>query len=184
MTTGRMKCACSTVLMAMLALTSAARAQEDSGAPKNAGDAALETSAAPVHYYAKPQVDAGFESKAGGDMLYNGDGGTRNFTLMTGVRTNPGGGELHMKSTDVIYVVKGSATLVTGGKLAGVEENAINPNTGKPFPKDEIRGKGVEGGEPHHLAAGDVIIVPNGVPHQFSEVEGQFCYHLIKIRQP
>jgi mannose-6-phosphate isomerase-like protein (cupin superfamily) len=183
-----MKCACSTVLMAMFALASAARAQEGSAAARNSGGdasaAALATPVPPVHYYPKQQVDAGFDSKAGGDMLYNGDGGTRNFTLMTGVRTNPGGGELHMKSTDVIYVVKGSATLVTGGRIAGVEENAINPNTGKPFPKDEIRGKGVEGGEPHHLAAGDVIIVPNGVPHQFSEVEGEFCYHLIKIRQP
>jgi glc operon protein GlcG len=42
----------------------------------------------------------------------------------------------------------------------------------------------VVGGEPHHLAVGDVIVIPNGVPHWFSEVEGQFCYHLVKIRQP
>jgi uncharacterized RmlC-like cupin family protein len=169
----------------MLGLASATWAQASADASKAA--AAGETSAssaAPVHYYSAQQVDAGFESAAGIGMIYNGDGGTRNFLIMAATRSTPGGGELHMKFTDVIYVVKGSATLITGGQLSGVDENAINPSTGKPFPKDEIRSKSVAGGEPHHLAAGDMIVVPNGVPHQFSRVEGQFRYQLIKIRQP
>lgn len=172
----------SVVFMSMLGLASAAWAQE--GAAKTSGDAASATSTSPVHYYSKQRVDAGCASTTGGDMLYNGDGGTRNFTLMMGARTAPGVGEVHMKSTDVIYVVKGSATLVTGGKLSGVEGNTVNPSAGKPIPNDEPRGQSVVGGESRQVAAGDVIIVPNGVPHQFSEVEGPFCYHLIKIRQP
>ena len=182
MMTRRMKRA-SVAMMAMLGLASAAGAQEGAAA-KSSGDATSAPSTSPVHYYSKQRVDAGCESKTGGDMLYNGDGGTRNFTLVMGARNAPGEGEVHMQFADVIFVVKGSATLVTGGKLSGAQENAINPSTGKPFPKDEPRGPSVVGGESHHIAAGDVIVVPNGVPHWFSEVEGPLCYHLVKIRQP
>jgi mannose-6-phosphate isomerase-like protein (cupin superfamily) len=168
--------------MAILGLASTACAQESAPA-KNSGDASP-ASTSSVHYYSKQRVDAGCESKTGGDMLYNGDGGKRNFTLVMGVRNAPGEGEVHLQAADVIFVVKGSATLISGGKLSGTEENAINPSTGKPFPKDEPRGPSVVGGESQHIAAGDVIVVPNGVPHWFSEVQGPLCYHLVKIRQP
>src|ERR1019366_2568873 len=127
----------------------------------------LVISPAPVHYYSKQQVDASFQKTSGGDLLYDGDKGARNFTLMTSVRTNlgPGNVEVHTKITDVIYIVKGSATIVTGGKLSGVIEDPKNPINGKPYPKDEIRAHDIIGGESHHLVAGDVIIIPNGVPH-------------------
>ena len=184
MITRRVKWAPVVAAISILGLSGAAWAQEGNFAAKDSSGEVSAAATSPVHYYPKQQVDASFEKAGGGDLLYNGDGGAQNFTFMTSSRSIPGGGELHMKSTDVIYVVKGSATVITGGKLSDVTENAINPSTGKPFPKDEIRGRSVVGGEPHHLAVGDVIVIPNGVPHWFSEVEGQFRYHLVKIRQP
>jgi mannose-6-phosphate isomerase-like protein (cupin superfamily) len=85
-------------------------------------------------------------------------------------RVEPGQAEIHTLDTDVIYVVDGSATLVTGGKAIDAKE--IAPN--------EIRGSKIEGGEDHQIGKGEVIIIPNGVPHQFTAVTGELHYFVCK----
>src|SRR2546423_1736295 len=40
---------------------------------------------------------------------------------------------------------------------------------GKPIAADEIRGREITGGETRQLVPGDVMIIPNGVPHWRSE---------------
>jgi cupin len=176
----------SLLAVAIFAMASAVCPQGAGDTPKTSGDDVPGVSTAPVHYYTSQQVTASFEKTGGGDLLYDGDKGTRNFTAMTSVRSNlgPSTVEVHTKVTDLIYIVKGSATIVTGGKLSGVIEEAKNPTTGKPYPKDEIRARSIIGGESRHLATGDVIVIPNGVPHLFSNIEEPFWYHLVKIRQP
>jgi len=96
---------------------------------------------------------------------------TNNFKVMAGRRVAPGEVEIHEKDTDVFYITEGSATFVTGG-------TAVNPHTVSP---DELRATELKGGEPHHLTKGDVIIIPNGVPHQFTEVSGTFLYFVVKV---
>lgn len=96
---------------------------------------------------------------------------TNAYKVMTGRRVAPGEVEIHEKDTDVFYITEGSATFVTGG-------TAVNPHTTSP---GEIRGTEIKGGEPHHLTKGDVIIIPNGVPHQFTEVSGTFLYFVVKV---
>jgi quercetin dioxygenase-like cupin family protein len=39
----------------------------------------------------------------------------------------------------------------------------------------------VKGGTPHDLGEGDVLAVPNGVPHQFTEVSDPFLYFVVKV---
>jgi glc operon protein GlcG len=85
-------------------------------------------------------------------------------------RVEPGQAEIHTRDTDVVYVVEGSATLVTGGKA--IDTKQIAPN--------EIRGSKIEGGEEHHITKGDAIIIPNGVPHQFTSVTGELHYFVCK----
>jgi len=85
-------------------------------------------------------------------------------------RIESGQAEIHTLDTDVIYVVDGSATLVTGGKAVDAKE--IAPN--------EIRGTKIEGGEAHQIAKGDVIVIPKGVPHQFTAVTGELHYFVCK----
>lgn len=87
-------------------------------------------------------------------------------------RDAPGIAEVHERDTDIIYVLDGSATLVTGG-------TAINTTTVAP---EEIRGKAIQGGQSRHLVKGDVIIVSNGVAHWFQEVKGPFTYYVVKVR--
>ena len=80
--------------------------------------------------------------------------------------------EVHVKDTDIIYVLEGTTTFVTGGTMVG----------GKPTAQDEIRGSSVEGGETRTLTKGDVVIVPKGTPHWFKEVSGPVLYYVVKVQ--
>jgi glc operon protein GlcG len=95
---------------------------------------------------------------------------TAGYKVHASRRVQPGQAEIHTLDTDVVYVVDGSATLVTGGKAIDAKE--IAPN--------EIRGTKIEGGEEHQITKGDVIVIPNGVPHQFSAVTGELHYFVCK----
>jgi glc operon protein GlcG len=96
---------------------------------------------------------------------------TNNYKVMAGRRVAPGEVEIHEKDTDVIYVTDGTATFVTGGTVA--DQHTISPG--------EIRAPKIAGGEAHHLKKGDVIVIPNGVPHQFTAVDGTFLYFVVKV---
>ena len=95
---------------------------------------------------------------------------TAGYKVHASRRVEPGQAEIHTLDTDVIYVVDGSATLVTGGKAIDAKE--IAPN--------EIRGTKIEGGEEHQIGKGEVIVIPNGVPHQFTAVTGELHYFVCK----
>lgn len=84
-------------------------------------------------------------------------------------RDAPGVGEVHLADTDILYVLSGSATFVTGGKL--VEAQRIAPG--------ELRGA-IRGGTERTLRPGDVIVVPNGTPHWFKAVDGPVTYYVVK----
>jgi glc operon protein GlcG len=95
---------------------------------------------------------------------------TAGYKVHASRRVDPGQAEIHTLDTDVIYVVDGSAMLVTGGKAIDTKE--IAPH--------EIRGTKIEGGQEHQIAKGEVIIIPNGVPHQFTAVTGELHYFVCK----
>jgi len=95
---------------------------------------------------------------------------TAGYKVHASRRVEPGQAEIHTLDTYVIYVVEGSATLVTGGKAIDARE--IAPN--------EIRGSKIEGGEEHQISKGQVIVIPNGVPHQFTTVTGELHYFVCK----
>jgi len=126
------------------------------------------TASLPVSYFSKSEVDEGFSK---GSVLFDGSGG-RNYMVHTSRREGPGMVEVHTKDTDVFYVLKGSATVVTGGTMVD----------GKPIAADEIRGREITGGESRKLVPGDAMIIPNGVPHWFKEVQAPFLYYVVKVR--
>jgi glc operon protein GlcG len=96
----------------------------------------------------------------------------QNYKVDASHRDAPGVVEVHTKDTDIIYMLEGTATLVTGGKL--VDGKVIEP--------EEIRGRDTQGGETREIAKGDVIVIPNGTPHWFKEVKGAVNYYVIKVR--
>src|SRR5207245_2074277 len=137
------------------------------GANSMMGDPAA-ASAGGVSYFEKSKVDAAF---AQGAVLLDGSNG-RNYMVHASRREKPGQAEIHTKDADVIYVLEGSATFVTGGE-------AVDAKTTAP---DELRGSSIRNGETRKIAKGDVIVVPHGVPHQFLEVPNPFLYYVVKVR--
>lgn len=125
------------------------------------------SNASPITYFESKDVREAFDK---GAVLIDGSDG-RNYMVHASRRDKPGMAEVHTLDTDVIYVVEGSATIVTGGTVD--EPKEIAPN--------EIRGLGINGGETRRLSKGDVITVANGTPHWFKEVEGTLLYYVVKV---
>jgi mannose-6-phosphate isomerase-like protein (cupin superfamily) len=79
---------------------------------------------------------------------------------------------VHEREAEMFYVVEGSGTLVTGGKLH--EERRTNP--------ENLSGSGIDGGMRRRVAKGDYIMVPAGTPHWFGEIDGALV--LMSIHLP
>jgi len=94
-----------------------------------------------------------------------------NYKIHASRRTEAGLAEVHVKDTDIIYVLEGSATFITGGTVVD----------GKTTAQDEIRGKEISGGEARTITKGDVIVVPAGTPHWFKAVQGPLLYYVVKV---
>jgi mannose-6-phosphate isomerase-like protein (cupin superfamily) len=77
-------------------------------------------------------------------------------------RASVGPAAVHEKEAEMFYVIDGSATMVTGGKLV----NETRPNA------DNLSGTAIEGGNSRNVAKGDFIIVPENTPHWFSAING------------
>ena len=127
----------------------------------------------PVTYIESQKVTASF---AKGAVLLGDDESmmhaARNYMVHASHRDKAGVVEIHEFDTDIVYVLKGAAQLVTGGTPVGAK--TIAPH--------EFRAPAVTGGEVRKLGPGDVVIIPNGVPHWFKEVEVPFDYYVVKVR--
>jgi len=121
--------------------------------------------AAPINFIPGDKVASAF---AKGAPLLEVD----NYKVHASHRDGAGQAEVHAADTDIIYVVDGSATLVTGGAVP--DAHAVAP--------EEQRGASIVGGDRRHLGKGDVVVIPKGVPHQFSEVPVALSYYVVKVR--
>jgi len=131
-----------------------------------AGAAAINAESAKVSYFENSQVTSAF---AKGAVLF--DAGEK-YMVHASRREKPGMAEVHTQDADIVYVLDGTATLVTGGTTVGAKTVA----------PDEIRGTEIAGGASRRISKGDVIIVPAGTPHWFKEVSNPFLYYVVKAR--
>lgn len=152
-------------IVGAVGVSGANSAQEDEELAM-AGASALNQGPGEVTYFEKDKVSAAF---AKGAVLFDA---SDKYMVHASRRETPGMAEIHTKDADIIYVLDGTATFVTGG-------TAVEPTT---TAADEIRGKRIEGGDTRQIAKGDVIIVPAGVPHWFKEVTNPFLYYVVKVR--
>lgn len=107
------------------------------------------------------------ETFATGGLLVD----TASYKVDAGRRTAPGDAEIHQGVVDIMHVVRGSATVVTGG----------TPREDREVGAGEIRAARIDGGTTHTLSEGDVLVVPSGVPHQFVDVSQPFLYFVAKV---
>jgi mannose-6-phosphate isomerase-like protein (cupin superfamily) len=79
--------------------------------------------------------------------------------------------ELHDRSDDVYYVLKGQATLELGGVQVDAKE--VSPG--------EWKSKTVTGAKSFVIKPGDLVMVPRGTPHRRTVTGKGFSMILIKI---
>lgn len=97
------------------------------------------------------------------------------YKLELSVRARSGGAEVHAHWDDVMIVEQGSAELITGGRVIG----------GRTGADGETHGIRIEGGQRQGVAAGDVITVKAGTPHQLLLAPGAvYSAFVIKIHEP
>lgn len=152
-----------------IGVSGAASAQQDEDLAI-AGANVLKSATGPmmegVSYLKGDKVAEAF--KKGMPLLENGK-----YKIHASHRNGAGMAEVHTKDTDIIYVLEGTATFVTGGAVV----------EGKETGQDEIRGASIKNGETRKLAKGDVVVVPNGTPHWFKEASSPFNYYVVKVTE-
>jgi len=103
--------------------------------------------------------------------LNAGDKGSYQFVVLSRSATGPA--ELHDDWTDIIFVQNGRAILQTG--LSLVEKKSAE--------KGEWRGTAIANAANESAHAGDVLIIPAGIAHQWQpQGEKPFSYIILKLR--
>lgn len=89
-------------------------------------------------------------------------------------RASVGNAAVHEKEAELFYVIDGSATLTTGGKL--VNEKRTDATN--------LSGSAIQGGTPRNIAKGDWILVPENTPHWFSPINGVLELFSMHVPRP
>jgi mannose-6-phosphate isomerase-like protein (cupin superfamily) len=84
-------------------------------------------------------------------------------------------GIAHTQVTEVYYITSGSGTLVTGGTILNAKPLASDAEVVKVAVGPSVNGT-FQGGQRRKVSAGDVVIIPPGVLHGWSEVEDHVTY--------
>ena len=88
-------------------------------------------------------------------------------------RSLPGDANLHrVNTTEIYYMLSGTATLVTGGTMVDPYE----PSPGS----TSLRAARVEGGVSRRVGPGDVVVIPGHTPHWWSELGSDIEYLIFR----
>jgi mannose-6-phosphate isomerase-like protein (cupin superfamily) len=93
------------------------------------------------------------------------------YLAMLEYRVGTSYASIHPKEAEFFYVLAGGGTIVTGGTIADA----------KTRPDGNINGPSITGGTAKHLAPGDTLFVPEGVPHIFNQFDGALVLLSLKV---
>jgi len=87
----------------------------------------------------------------------------------------------HEQISEVYHIIDGEATLLTGPDLVNpikrpADLRTVRLQNGPGYNSDSIRQPQV-----HHLKAGDVIVIPAGTGHWFTEIPDHITYIMVRI---
>ena len=87
----------------------------------------------------------------------------------------------HEQVSEVYHIIEGTATLLTGPDLVNAKkrpdsEKTVQLQNGPGWNADSIANPQV-----HHLRPGDVIVIPAGTGHWFTEIPDHITYMMVRI---
>jgi len=107
------------------------------------------------------------------DMLYRPLLTQEPYTVAIEYWVRPKQAAAHLTEAELVYVLKGSGTIVSGGTL--LERHHWYGQTD---------GGRIEGGTTRPLKPGDVVLVPEGVPHWFGIDGGKLVMLTMHMPRP
>lgn len=133
------------------------------------GDSALASSpSGTVEYYTAADLDHVAQALSRGSTTGRTLRAHPTFLYLQIRRTQNGTPEVHDRWIDLTVVQAGHGTLLSGGQV-----------TGSHAEKDgEHRGGTIQGGTSRPVGAGDVMMIPAGVPHQYLITPGDSLRYL------
>jgi mannose-6-phosphate isomerase-like protein (cupin superfamily) len=83
---------------------------------------------------------------------------------------------IHNRVTEIYQIVEGAGTIVTGGTLEGATPTDLTRVNAGPSQTGTHKG-----GESRRVGPKDVIIVPAGMAHRFSQLDGAIVYMVYRF---
>jgi mannose-6-phosphate isomerase-like protein (cupin superfamily) len=93
----------------------------------------------------------------------------------------PGDVAEHDLVSEVYHVISGSATLVTGPDMEGMERRPATNTNVRLLNGPGHNAKNIRNGASHQLKAGDVIVIPAGTGHWFTKIDDHITYLMIRV---
>ena len=84
-------------------------------------------------------------------------------------------GIIHAQVTEVYYILSGGGTLLTGGEIV----NATEPSAGSDLIGPTFSGES-RNGQIREISEGDIVVVPAGTLHGWTEIPDQVTYLSIR----
>jgi len=92
-----------------------------------------------------------------------------------------GGSASHDKVSEVYQILDGSGTLVTGGTIVNPQRRTGGQEEVTQINGPGVSGTAIDGGVSRRITKGDMVIIPAGTPHWFSEVQEALTYTIVRI---
>ena len=87
----------------------------------------------------------------------------------------------HDLVSEVYHVIDGSATLMLGPDITGMERRLATDTTVRLLNGPGHNGASIRDGRAYELRAGDVVVIPAGTGHQFTRIDDHITYLMIRI---
>ena len=145
------------------------------------------TNSAPATYVTTAEIDAALRLMPPNATTYDKpiktiDTGAYKVTIVILRRVpgkTPDSALLHDRVTEVYQILTGAGMFETGGILAEGKPVDLTSEAAGP----SVRGT-IQDGETRRMGPGDVVVIPPGVPHRFSKLEGTITYLVTRIEAP
>jgi mannose-6-phosphate isomerase-like protein (cupin superfamily) len=94
---------------------------------------------------------------------------------------SPAGVAEHSLVTEIYYVISGSATNVTGPRLVDAVPRPPTNNAVQRLNGPGHNASAIQDGQTVELEPGDVLVIPAGTGHQFTRIDDQITYLMIRV---